>query len=160
MIWKNITAMLFVLLGMGCNLCPTDENLKSVFFENKTIFEKLRLKINEDKAIHHINKKHIVRDSKDGKAFISESNPFSDLLKTINVKIILPGQLNSNGSKFIVYSEGFVFTSGFSKGYIYLDEKPQEVIASLNEVKSGSFASGNCRYRNLEGNWYLFASQD
>jgi len=53
-------------------------------------------------------------------------------------------------------TRGFV-TQGSRKGYLYTEEKVDEVVADLDQVSASGVGSG---LRRIEGNWYLLFEGD
>ena len=78
------------------------------------------------------------------------------LLKELGIEGGILAPTDKKSVELMSSTRGFV-THGSRKGYLYTEEKVDEVVADLDQVSASGVGSG---LRRIEGNWYLLFEGD
>lgn len=128
-----------------------DEVLIQNFYDHREEFEHLRLSLERDEFIHRIDDNwtdppNIAREK------VAE---YRRLFSVIGTPRGIYNRRNPLRIEFWASTRGMV-TSGSAKGYLYSEERPEEVVDDLDKFHNGSRGLGSQGRRHIEGNWYLF----
>lgn len=158
--------LLLLLTSFGCSSYPSDKYLIENFNANREEFEKLLTMAQIDKQIISVKKNGEVLDInyKQNETLLSSEriNEYTNLLNKINALEI---QINTDNKKDSSNFSGIsifawdtrswsIVGGGHSKSYTFQLEKPEQIVDSLDRLKS----NGNdvVAYKKISENWYLY----
>ena len=143
-----LTIFSLLLSELGCSLThPTDETLVARFFEREAEFERLLAMVREDggQVIYRTwtENPHVSR---------ARGREYRSTMKRLSVQTLIAWD-EPQRVRLFASSLG-LSVSGSSKGFVYLERKPDSHLEDLDHYRprSADFEV----YRHLKGNWYLF----
>lgn len=121
------------------------------FHDHRSEFEQLRSMLERDDHIFRID------DDWTDPPNISQEKveEYRQLFAVVGTPRGFYNRRNPLRIEFIASARGWV-TSGSMKGYVYLEERPEEVVNDLDRFHNGAGSVERSALRHIEGNWYLY----
>jgi hypothetical protein len=133
---------------------PSDESLIKNFEKNQSAFNELVGMIREDKELERVDDNWTRPDSPASIGISSERiAKYRQIFNELKIPRGFYSFMNPTRIEFIASASG-LSVSGSSKGYAFLENKPDLVVEDLDNYHSPDGRSFTA-YRQLSGNWYL-----
>ncbi len=145
--------LLILASQIGCSF-PSDRELESRFYENRTDFETLGVMLVEDKDVVVLDQDHIFYNGDTPKPISTERLArYRGLL----AKLRIDGGIarGHDGSTSLIASyNGFPIRSS-GKGFYYSTSNVSPIAESLDSVIRNDRGDTKPTFKRIEGNWYL-----
>lgn len=151
-----ILALLFPLLA-GCarNQHPSDDALLKNFSAHEPEFDGLLTMLRADKKLERVDVNWTRPDNPASAGVPPERiKVYREIFKKLNIPRGFDAYHDPERFTFLASASGLSI-GGSGKGYAYLEERPELVVASLDNYRSPTGRSFTA-YRHIKGNWYLF----
>jgi len=145
---------LLVLGGCGEFDHPKDDTLLLNFTQNEVMFEQLVTMLREDKKLERVDD---TWTKPDDPATIGVTKERVESYRALFSKLGIPRGFYAfhDPERFTLLASAHgLSVSGSAKGYAYMVQKPDLVVASLDDYWSADGSSFTA-YRHTKGNWYL-----
>lgn len=133
---------------------PSDESLIKNFEKNQTAFNELVGMIQQDKELARVDDDWTLPDNPSSIGITSERiAKYRQIFKELKIPRGFYSFTDPVRITLLASSSG-LSVSGSSKGYAFLENKPDLVVENLDNHHSPNSHSFTA-YRHLSGNWYL-----
>ena len=152
-----LLALIIPLLSAGCakNQHPSDETLLQNFNVHEKEFDELLTMLRADKKLERVDVGWTRPDNPASIGVAPERiKSYRELFKKLDIPRGFYAYHAPERFSFIASASGLSI-GGSGKGYAYLEDQPELVVASLDNYRSPTGRSFTA-YRHIKGNWYLY----